>query len=202
MSYVIAVAAPVGGGKTSYVREIANTLKDASIIYYDHYENLTEKPVESIMEWLRNSGDFNDFDFSNLASDLEKLKNNEPVTDPVTHEKIFPEKYIVFEMPLGREHSKTSVYIDLLIWIDLPPDVALARKIKEFTESFLVKNSDYRDSILWLDNYLANYLYITREVLKIQKEKVSPKADIVIDGEKDFEEMIKYCIKEIRKKTV
>ena len=46
MNYVIAVAAPVGGGKTSYVREIARILEDASIVYYDHYENLTEKPVE------------------------------------------------------------------------------------------------------------------------------------------------------------
>lgn len=202
MSCIIAVAAPVGGGKTSYVREIANTLKNASIISYDHYENLTEKPVESIMEWLRNGGDFNDFEFRNLAEDLKKLKNNETVTDPVTRSQIFPEKYIIFEMPLGKAHSKTAVYIDLLIWIDLPPDVALARKIKEFTESFLIKDGDYRNSILWLDNYLANYLYITREVLKIQREKVSPEADIIIDGEKDFKEMIQYCVKEIRKKEV
>lgn len=201
MSFIIAVAAPVGGGKTSYVREIAKILKDASIIYYDHYENLTEKPVDTILEWLRDGGDFNAFEFKNLAGDLKKLKNGEPVIDPLTGEEIPPEKYIVFEMPLGKAHLETAAWIDLLIWIELPPDIALARKIKEFTETFLIKDSEYRNSMLWLDSYLGNYLRVTRDVLKIQKEKVSPDADIVIDGEKDFEKTVQYCIEEIRKRT-
>ena len=80
MNYVIAVAAPVGGGKTSYVREIARILKDASIVYYDHYENLTEKPVDTILEWLREGGDFNAFEFRNLAGDSARFAST--VTKP------------------------------------------------------------------------------------------------------------------------
>ena len=37
MSYIVAVAAPVGGGKTSLVKAIAEQIGDASTLHYDDY---------------------------------------------------------------------------------------------------------------------------------------------------------------------
>ena len=61
MNYVVAVAAPIGGGKTSLVKAIANELNDATTIHYDHYEKTTEEPVHNLMEWMKDGANFDDF---------------------------------------------------------------------------------------------------------------------------------------------
>jgi uridine kinase len=100
-------------------------------------------------------------------------------------------------MPLGKEHRLTSAYIDLLIWIETPFDVALGRKIKEFTSGYFSGQVDHKERIIWLDRYLDNYLSIVRDVLRIQKEKVSVNADIIINGEGDLETMVQKAMDEI-----
>lgn len=202
MRYVIAVAAPIGGGKTALVNAVAGRFDDATTIHFDHYEKLSEEPEQFLMKWMKNGADFNDFSVPGLPTDLDKLKRGEPVIDPLTGREITSKKYIIFEMPLGKEHRETAEYIDLLIWIEIPLDIALARKIKEFTNTFLKKfrREIHRDSIVWLNKYLDNYLNVVREVLQIQREKIGGNADIIIDGRKDFETMVQLATQEIREK--
>jgi len=197
MNYVIAVASIIGGGKTSFVKDLSKRLKDATTIHYDHYERSTRESVYDLVEWMRNGADFNDFVIPKLSEDLERLKMGKPVIDPLTDSEIRPDKYIIFEMPLGKEHRPTASYIDLLIWIEVSFDIALARKIEEFTDSFLAEQVNHKDSIVWLNRYLGNYLSIVRNVLQIQKEKVSVNADIIINGEHDLENMVQQATDEI-----
>lgn len=203
MRYVVAVAAPVGGGKTSLVKAIASKLNDATAIHYDHYEKATGEPVDDLMQWIKNGANFDDFIIPELPDDLKKLKRGESVIDPLTNLEIASKKYIIFEMPLGREHKDTAKYIDLLIWIEMPLDIALARKVKEFTGVFITEYTQemHKDCIIWLNKYLDNYLKVIRDVLQIQKKKISINADIIVDGQKDFETMVQHAIKGILKKA-
>jgi uridine kinase len=203
MNYVVAVAAPIGGGKTSLVTEIANGLHDAAIVRFDHYENLTEQSVDQLIQWMENGADADAFRFPGLRRDLEKLKRGESVVDPLTYVKVPSKKYIIFEMPLGREHKETAEYIDLLLWVEIPLDIALARKLREFTGDCVRRYDQVRqkDFIIWLDAYLENYLKAVGNILRIQKERVSVKADIIVDGTKDLETMTRYSIKMILAKT-
>jgi uridine kinase len=197
MNNVIAVASIIGGGKTSFVNALAEALEDAATIHYDHYEKVTKESTNNLLQWIRNGADFNDFIIPQLPDDLARLKQGKPVIDPLTGIETKAKKHIIFEMPLGKAHRLTAAHIDLLIWIETPFDVALARKIKEFTGSFLTERVDYKDSIVWLDGYLGNYLDIVREVLQIQKEKVSVDADIVIDGRNGLTTMVREAVHQI-----
>jgi len=203
MRYVVAVAAPIGGGKTSLVEAIANKLKDATTIHYDHYEKATQEPVHNLVQWMKNGANFNYFIAPKLSNDLNKLKRGESVIDPLTKMEVASRKYIIFEMPLGKEHEDTKGYIDLLIWIEIPLDIALARKVKEFTGMFLTKHKQegYKDCVVWLNKYIDNYLNVVRDVLQIQKKKVRANADIIIDGQLDFETMVQNATQEILNKT-
>ena len=200
MNNIIAVSGPVGGGKTSFVKALAGRLYSAPVIHYDHYETETLKSPEYLKKWIKDGADFNEFTAPGLSEDLRKLKTGESITDVSTGKKIGPQKYILFEMPLGKEHKETANLIDILIWIDIPLDSALARKMREFTEIFLGRKGDYRESILWLKHYLENYLDVIRDVLVVQKERVSVNADIVVDGMGNFESMVEYAAGEIEKK--
>lgn len=199
MVHVIAVAGPIGGGKTSLVLALAHVLNNASILFYDNYEQTSKGSIDDIVRWMRDGADINHLDISRLADDLSKLKNGESVHDPLTQVEIIPEKFIILEMPLGREHKSAAPYIDLLIWIDTPLDIALARKIKEITNHFLTerREADGRDFVAWLHGYLDHYLRAVRELLQMQKERVGRNADITLDGRCDFETMLGQAVREI-----
>jgi uridine kinase len=201
MSRIIAVAAPIGGGKTTLVKTIARRLDDAAMVFYDHYENATQMLPSDLVHWLNDGADFNAFTIPGLAADLKKLSQGQPATDPVTGRTIEPRTYIILEAPLGRAHRDTGPCIDLLLWIDVPLDMALARKIRAFAqESAPSGPAHLQERMRWLDRYLANYLHVVRDVLRLQAEKVRGGADVIIDGEQDIEAVTALAVNAIQEK--
>jgi uridine kinase len=185
------VAGPIGSGKSTLVRALVDDLQDASLLVFDHYENISQKNPVELVDWMRAGADIDLFTFHALARDLSKLRQGAHVVDPVTNELTEARKYIIFEMPFGKSHAETSRYIDLLLWIDLPLDVALARKIKEYTAIFVGPHSPYnhQEGLAWLHGYLENYLVFVHNILLIQQEKVRPLADLLLDGQSGLDAM-------------
>lgn len=183
MTFVIAVAAPIGGGKTALVKGLAQALNGASTLHFDHYELATRKTPEELARWLAAGADFNELRAPGLLSALQALKRGEPVSDPVGGQAILPGDYLILEMPLGRAYAETAALIDVVIWLDIPLDVALARKLREFTAQALADDSqDPREFLRWLDAYLDQYTEQVRAILQLQKQRVAAGADIVLDG--------------------
>ena len=195
MPRVIAVAGPIGAGKTCLVNGLVKSLPDASAVYFDHYQQLTDLPLPQMMRWLEQGPDVNQLEIPVLASHLEQLKRGEPVVDPLTKHRIRPSSDIVVEMPLGRAHAEIARHIDYLIWIDLPLDMSLARKMLSHVDPCLAKESAERDVCLrWVDRYLYSYLHGVRRLLIWQAETVRPDADLILDGQLDHETIIQQTI--------
>jgi len=201
VSYVIAVAAPPGGGKTALVRALAARLGDATAIHFDAYEMATERPVAEIVQDLRAGVAFDDFANPQLAIDLAALKNGEAITPP-DEGRIEPAKYILFEMPMGRAHGPTAGLIDLLLWIDIPFDIALARKLREYASIASANDEPARTSefIIWLEGYLGNYLAGVRDTLEFQRDRIGGDADLTIDGTVEIEIAAEEAAKEIQER--
>jgi len=182
--YVVAVAGPAGGGKTSLVRGLVARLEDAAAIHMDDYERMTQAPIGEVMQWMERGADVEELAIPLLADHLRQLKGGQAVRVPARHAPIVPRKYIVFETQFGRAHRPTGEQIDLLIWIDTPLEIALARKLKDITAETLRdgRAQAARERLAWLDGFLANYLALVRRLMLMQREKVRPHADIVVDG--------------------
>jgi uridine kinase len=202
MPHIIAVAAPIGGGKTSIARAIAARLPEASAIYFDHYEEATGQPVQNLKEWLACGADFDAFVVPRLREDLERLRRGEAVRDPATQAETAAGKYVVFENPLGREAASLAPFVDLLVWVDVPLDVALARKVKELVGGFRRENrpDQVAKRLGWLEQYLENYLGIVRDVLAIQQDRVAAHADLVLQGMRSLEAIAHEAAEEIRRR--
>jgi len=181
--YVVAVAGPTGSGKTSLVQALAAALGDACVLHMDDYERMTREPIGDVQRWAERGADFDELQVPLLGEHLARLKAGEPVRG------IVPRKYIVFETQFGRAHAATGALIDSLIWIDVPLDVALARKLKAFAAEAL-RDERPRDRLAWLDAYLGNYLALVRRLLLLQAERVRPQADLVLDGSGALEPMV------------
>lgn len=193
MGYVVAVSAPVGGGKTSLVRGLADRMRDATAIYFDSYETLTERPIEEIRQWMQAGADTGELVIPQLAEDIAGLLRGNAVVEPLTGRTVAPGKYIIFETPFARQHAATGAHIDLSIWIDTPLDMALARNLRE-----LIDRPEMEENFVpWLRSYLDSYLAVVRELLLMQQDSVGEAADVVLDGRNDLEANLLLAEEEI-----
>ena len=190
MPKIIAIAAPPGGGKTVLVQSLSKLLENACIVYFDHYQHFVQQTPEKIIAWMNAGADYNAFQLPQLVSDLAALKHGKTISDPATGNNIEPSPIILFETLFGRAHDATGRYIDQLIWLDTPLDIALARNIKACNQLPLQQNgntqarvnTNFQAQQQWLQNYLENYLSFIAQTLRIQQQQVMPAADLIIDG--------------------
>ncbi|MGH8689048.1 MAG: uridine kinase family protein [Burkholderiales bacterium] len=199
MSYLVAVCGPIGSGKTSIVRGLVGQLGDATAIHMDSYEQMTSAPVREVLQWAERGADFESLEVPLLAEHLQRLKRGEAVVEPAGRTTITPRKYLVFETQFGRAHRATGAQIDLLIWIDVALDVALARKLKLFAgEALRDERADAaRERLAWLDGYLGNYLQLVSPLMQVQAARVRPQADLVIDGSGALDASVRRAAREI-----
>jgi energy-coupling factor transporter ATP-binding protein EcfA2 len=196
---LIAIAGPVGAGKSTLVNALASRLGDATAIHFDHYERITERPIEQIRDWMRNGADPNHLEIAGLAEDLEALKSGRSIVHPATRALVPAGRYIVFETQFGRQHAATGRHIDFLVWIDTPLDIALARKVRQFTLGVGTTTGEIRSFVPWLGEYLQNYASFVGALLRIQSDTVVARADLVIDGRLDPGTLVTQLLREIER---
>lgn len=196
---VIAVAGPVGGGKTTLVRGLTGCLPGASTVFFDHYERITEQPIESIGDWMREGADLNRIVVPGLAEDLQSLKRGAAVTDPLTRSAIASHDFILFETQFGRAHAASGQHIDFLVWLDIPLDIALARKIRQFSGEVAAARDSRRAAEFapWLGTYLENYIAVVGKLLRLQRDVVAANADLVLDAMLEPRELQRLAAKAI-----
>jgi len=196
VSYVVAVCGPTGGGKSALVKGLVGALGDASAIHMDSYERMTRAPVRDVLRWAERGADVEQLEVPLLAEHLGQLRRGQSVLEPGRRAPIEPRKYIVFETHFGRVHKATGEQIDLLIWIDTPLEVALARKLKAFTGEALHGEAG-REQLAWLDAYLANYLALVRGLMQLQAARVRPQADLVLDGSGELAPIVREAQRQV-----
>ena len=183
MNRVVAVAGPTGGGKSTLVRGLAAVLGNACAIHMDDYERMTREPAAKVMQWMARGAAFDELAIPLLAEHLDKLKRGEAVREPTRSTTIPPRETIVFETQFGRVHGPTGALVDYLIWIDIPLEVALARKVKSMlADGLSAPPADARARMEGVEAYLGHYMALVRPLLLTQAERVRPGADLVVDG--------------------
>jgi len=186
MPSVIAVSGPPGAGKSTLVAGLERALPDASALHMDGYDNMTRLPIEAVARWYREGADIDAFDFPQLQADLRRLQQG-------------PGKYLLFETQFGRAHRATGRHVDLLIWIDTPLDIALARNVQALAGRFLAESGPQHlaERLRWLQGYVGNYLGTVRELVEMQAQRVAPAAEIVIDGRVSPEQMVRAAQEQV-----
>jgi hypothetical protein len=88
---------------------------------------------------------------------------------------------IVLEEPFGRERDELATMIDYVVCIDLPLEIALARKLLRMTNFLLAEES--ADALAQhLQYFLPWYLTSGRDLYLAVNRHVLANCDLVIDG--------------------
>lgn len=195
--HVIGIAGPVGGGKSTLVRELSTRLADSACIHFDDYEQLTAQPIEKIKQWMLSGAATDGLPVAGLAQDLLSLKAGLPLVHPAARESCGSGKYILFETQFGRRHAASGVHIDFLVWIDTPLDIALARKLRQLADESVAQTEQHAAFAGWLRVYLDNYLDVVGDLLRVQRETVGADADLVVDGTADRASVARWVEHEV-----
>jgi len=149
--FVLGVAGTPGAGKTTLTLSLRDRRPGARVVFYDKYQPITRMSEVQVRDWFARGGDPNEVDHHDLISDLRRETRIQPgaITRPL----------LIFETPFGRLHRDTGAFIDFLVWVDTPLDLALSRAVLAFTRIARGEPSSKaaRDFIVWQEQYMTNY---------------------------------------------
>lgn len=195
--YVIVVSGSVGSGKSTVSAALSETLGDAPVLMFDHYEQFVEWP-QDIIQWMNDGADPKHILVPKLKEDLLALLNGKAITDPLTAKIIAPSRCIILEEPSGRRRQEIREYVDLAAHIDVPQDVCVTRLVERvmnmeaWNSKGTFQGETKKDLVrqlnavaLWMTQYQrARSMYI--QVSQIAQEN----ADLIVDGMKTVNEIV------------
>lgn len=170
-AFVIGLAGVPGSGKTTLTQCLQKNFGQARVVYYDAFQTIVHMPPDQVRKWFAAGADPNEFALTELIGELERQTQIRPSD---RHRPL-----VIFETPFGRMHRTTGAFIDFLVWIDTPLDIALSRATLAFLAS--VKQGEAAEFIKWQTQYMQNYPFLHPMYLS-QRERIVPSADLVVDG--------------------
>jgi uridine kinase len=184
--FVIGISSVSGGGKTAVTKKLTELLQDAVMLCFDDYDETTVHP-EDLHTWFTAGADYNVWKTPGLTSDLLSLATGNYVTSPLDGSNIQTAKYIVFDAPLGRAHSDTGKFIDFMVFIDTPLDIAMARRIMRDINTQTEKGAE--NAVKYLNAHLSSYLNGGQLLFLELEKQIKSNCDIVLDGRLTVDEL-------------
>jgi uridine kinase len=207
---VVAIAGPSGCGKTSLVKALAARL-DAAALFFDDWAD--DPP--GMQEWAHLPGaDFGRWQTPGFSWALAELKSGAPVTVPVLSPsvgldrspEVSPTAVIVIEEPFGRLRPEMAGSIDRVFSIDVPLEIALARRLSRQVGGFLAfadavgaeqAPALLRQGLASVDEYLDAYLDWGHGVYVEQLRQLRETSDRVLDGRLATDELASLVLGEL-----
>ena len=178
MAFITGISSPSGGGKTAVTRRTCELLPGGVMVCFDDYGQDIVDP-DCYRTWLERGADYNEWKTPTLADDLARLKAGQAVVYPANGALLGPAKQVVFDAPLGRAHAETGKLIDLMVYIDTPLDIAMARRL---TRDYSPSSDDPEGALDAISVELRSYLDYGRLAYLEMDKQVKPTSDLVVDG--------------------
>ncbi len=189
---VVAITSVSGGGKTAVARRLVGTLGDAVAIHFDDYDDTNVHP-DDLQRWMKDGGDYGAYETPLFTNHLQALRAGQSVRYPTDGATVGPAKYVVADAPLGRANSDSGRLIDLLVFIDTPLDIAMARRILRDIE---LSDEPLQRMIDELGGYETGVSPIYRHFQKRMRED----SDLIVDGTFSIYRIVENIRSEMRRR--
>jgi hypothetical protein len=171
---------------------VAEILGDAVTLSSDDYQAGAVGPTD-LLAWLRDGADPAAWQIPQLAADLGALRRGIPVVVAGSTIPLSPAPYIIVEEPAGRGRPDLRSALDLVAVIDIPAEIALARRIRREIagEREPADSSAYLQA---LDAYLSWYVIGMHDVYAAVNRHALASCDLILDGSKPIDELAQQVV--------
>ena len=166
---IIGISAVTGGGKTAVTLRLTEVIGDAVAVHFDDYDDTNVHPND-IQGWFAAGADYDAYETPVFTGHLQALKAGSSVRYPIGGAILGPARYVVADAPLGRAHSDLGRFIDLMVFIDTPLDVALARRV--LREIDREGDRTPNEAIEYVQGELSGYLAHSRPIYEELQERM------------------------------
>lgn len=193
-TFVIAIAGTSGAGKSTLIERLVERLGNANALSLDDYQDSSVYPP--VGEWLAAGADPNQFQTPQFLADAFALKQGKSIIHPVTREVVKPARYLLLEEHFGRARNPMRELIDFLIYIEIPLEIAHARKILRKNE--FLPWEDHPDLFIRnLREHLFWYINFGRDFYLAVKSSADKDCDLILDGRLSTDQMADKIIEAI-----
>jgi uridine kinase len=196
-AFVVSVSGTSGAGKTTVMEKAAALLPSVAMLRFDDYITLGND-IAQIRAWIDAGADLNEIKTPALAVDLRKLSAGEAIHLPETGRRIEPADFIILEEPFGRSRLELSSLIDFAVFIEAPPDIALARRTLREIETW---QEDPARLIGAISIQLQAFIAIGRDAYLAAARAARESADVVLDGMQSIDALAAALVGEINRRA-
>jgi hypothetical protein len=193
MTVVIAICGTMGSGKTTAVENIAAALPDCEALHEDDFNRTTERSLDDIDGWWERGANVGELDLSHVITQLAVMcPDKDPnATAIIRNSRRYTSRILLLETHFGRLHPGLKPWINYQCWIDVPADIAVARKVAQLsavmrlqlTSSDNDRVNENSNGLRWIENFCKGYLTTTRKLFEMQRQKVRELSEMSIDGQ-------------------
>jgi uridine kinase len=177
---LIAIAGAAGAGKSTLVRTVAALLDNATTVFFDDYAASSTYPSD-FRAWVDSGAHPEGWQTPGFATALTNLRTGRPVIHPDGVTSLTPTPFIVVEEPFGRERQEVAAFFDMVILVDLPLEIALARKLLQY----ITWNAERKPAeivIAGCCEFLGSYLMVGRDVNAVVSKRARASSDLQVNG--------------------
>ena len=191
---VVGVSAVGGGGKTAITRRLAESLGDAIALHFDDYDDSNIHP-EDLHRWFRDGANYDAYETPVFTCHLQTLKAGRSVHHPIGG-SVGPAGYVVADAPLGRAHSDSGRFIDLMVFIDTPLDVAMTRRVLRDIERETEWTAD--EALQRVKSELSGYEAGARPIYEHFQQRMRAGSDLIVNGTLSTDLLVEKIRSEMR----
>jgi uridine kinase len=196
-AFVVSVSGTSGAGKTTVIEKAAALLPSVAVLRFDDYITLGND-IAQIRAWVDAGADLDEIKTPMLAVDLRKLSAGEAIRLPETGRRIEPADFVILEEPFGRSRLELSSLIDFAVFIEAPPDIALARRTLREIETW---QEDPARLIGAISIQLQAFIAVGRDAYLAAARAARQSADVVLDGMQSIDALAAALVGEINRRV-
>lgn len=191
---IVGISAVAGGGKTAVTVRLVDVLEDALALHFDDYDDTNVHP-DNLHRWFAAGADYDAYKTPVFTSHLRALKGRESIRYPVEGALLGPASYVVADAPLGRAHSDSGRFIDLMVFIDTPLDVAMARRVVREIDQEGHRTTG--EVLQHVQDDLSGYHARARPFYEEYQERMRASSDVIVDGTLSIDDIVEKIRYEI-----
>ncbi len=173
---------------------------DAVALHFDDYKSVAQYPADmtnpvGLVNWVKEGKDLDAWKIPQLLDDLKALRNDQAISLPANKGEIKPARFIVLEEPSGRARAGLQDLIDMVVLLDLPLEIGLARQVVDYM-SYCLEELSGDELIKAIKRFVdgCEHYPLIREYYLVVIKAARRDCDVILDGTRPTDELTQEIV--------